>query len=56
LFQWGKNIVGLLAGKHLIVDGKQLRGTRSKPSKQANVQIVSVEVLPANLRKIHFSN
>ena len=42
LFQWGKNIVGLLAGKHLIVDGKQLRGTRSKPSKQANVQIVSV--------------
>lgn len=22
LLQWGKNIVGLLAGKHLIVDGK----------------------------------
>jgi predicted transposase YbfD/YdcC len=42
LLQWGKTIVGLLADKHLIVDGKQLGGTRSKPSKQATVQIVSV--------------
>jgi predicted transposase YbfD/YdcC len=42
LFQWGKNIVGLLTDKHLIMDGKQLRGTRTKGRKQAHVQIVSL--------------
>ena len=42
LLQWGKNIVGLLTDKHLIVDGKQLRGTCTKGRKQANVQIVSL--------------
>lgn len=42
LLQWGKNIVGLLTQKHLIVDGKQLRGTCTKGRKQANVQIVSL--------------
>lgn len=42
LLHWGKTIVGLLADKHLIVDGKQLRGTRSKGRKHASVQIVSL--------------
>lgn len=42
LWQWGKQIVGLLADKHLILDGKQLRGTRTKGRKQANVQMVSL--------------
>lgn len=42
LTDWGKDIVGLLAGKQLIVDGKQLRGTVEAGRKQATVQIVSV--------------
>lgn len=42
LMRWGKQIVGLLVGKQLAVDGKQLRGTIEAGSKQASVQIVSV--------------
>lgn len=42
LTNWGKEIVGLLAQKQLIVDGKQLRGTVEAWHKQATVQIVSV--------------
>lgn len=42
LTQWGKQIVGMLTHKQLVVDGKQLRGTRKAGKKQANVQIVSV--------------
>lgn len=42
LTNWGKAIVGLLAQKQLIVDGKQLRGTVEAGHKQAAVQIVSV--------------
>lgn len=42
LTQWGKQIVGLLTQKQLIVDGKQLRGTVEAGSKQASVQMVSV--------------
>lgn len=42
LTNWGKEIVGLLAQKQLIVDGKQLRGTVKAGHKQATVQIISV--------------
>lgn len=42
LTNWGKEIVGLLAQKQLIVDGKQLRATLEAGHKQATVQIVSV--------------
>jgi predicted transposase YbfD/YdcC len=42
LTQWGKEIVGVLTQKQLIVDGKQLRGTVEAGRKQASVQIVSV--------------
>ena len=42
LTNWGKQIVGLLAQKQLIVDGKQLRGTVAAGQKQASVQLVSV--------------
>lgn len=42
LMQWGRQIVGLLADKQLVIDGKQLRGTPKAAKKQANVQIVSV--------------
>lgn len=42
LTNWGKAIVGLLAQKQLIVDGKQLRGTIEGGHKQATVQLVSV--------------
>ncbi len=42
LTHWGKQIVGLLAQKQLIVDGKQLGGTIKAGHKQASVQIVSV--------------
>lgn len=42
LTNWGKEIVGLLTQKQLIVDGKQLRGTVEAGRKQATVQIVSV--------------
>ena len=40
--QWGKEIVGILKDKQLIVDGKQLRGTLEVGHKQASVQIVRV--------------
>ena len=42
LTNWGKDIVGLLAQKQLVVDGKQLRGTIEAGHKQATVQLVSV--------------
>ena len=42
LTSWGKEIVGMLAQKQLIVDGKQLRGTVEAGHKQATVQIVSL--------------
>lgn len=42
LTQWGKQIVGVLTNKHLIADGKQLRGTIKKGHKQASVQVVSI--------------
>lgn len=42
LTEWGKQIVGILKDKHLIVDGKQLRGTLEAGHKQASVQIVSL--------------
>ena len=49
LTNWGKEIVGLLAQKQLIVDGKQLRGTIEADHKQATVQIVSVWAAVSNL-------
>ncbi len=42
LTNWSKEIVGLLAQKQLIIDGKQLRVTLEAGHKQATVQIVSV--------------
>lgn len=42
LTQWGQQIVGLLAGRQLIVDGKQLRGTTPSGQRQAPIQLVSV--------------
>ncbi len=42
LCQWGRQIVDLLKGKHLAIDGKQLRGTTPAGRKQANIQLVTV--------------
>ena len=42
LCQWGHEIVALLAGCHLIIYGKQLRGTTPAGQRQAPVQLVSV--------------
>ena len=42
LCQWGHETVALLAGRHLIFDGKQLRGTTPAGQRQAPVQLVSV--------------
>lgn len=42
LTAWGQHIVGLLAGRHLVIDGKQLRGTTPHGRRQAPVQLVSV--------------
>lgn len=42
LARWGTAIVGRLAGRQLIVDGKQLRGTTVAGRRQASVQLVSV--------------
>ena len=42
LSQWGHAIVALLRGRHLIIDGKQLRGTTPAGQRQAPVQLVSV--------------
>ena len=39
---WGQHIVGLLAGRHLVIDGKQSRGTTPHGRRQAPVQLVSV--------------
>ena len=50
LTNWGKEIVGLLTQKQLIVDGKQLRGTVEAGHKQATVQIVSVWAEKERLR------
>jgi predicted transposase YbfD/YdcC len=44
LSQWGQHLVGLLTGKQLAIDGKQLRGTTPAGHKQANVQLVTVWV------------
>jgi len=42
LSQWVTVIMALLAGRHLIIDGKQLRGTMPAGQRQAPVQLVSV--------------
>lgn len=42
LTKWGRQIVGLLAQKQVVIDGKQLRGTITGGQRQAAVQIVSV--------------
>ena len=42
LTRWGQDIVALLAGRHLVIDGKQLRGTTPRGRCQAPVQLVSV--------------
>ncbi|MBT9395660.1 ISAs1 family transposase [Hymenobacter sp. NST-14] len=42
LTRWGAAIVGQLARRQLIVDGKQLRGTTPAGRRQAPVQLVSV--------------
>ena len=42
LCRWGQQIVKLFKGKHLAIDGKQLRGTTPKGKKQANTQLVTV--------------
>ena len=42
LTQWGQAIVELLVGRHLVIDGKQLRGTTPRGQRQAPVQLVSV--------------
>jgi predicted transposase YbfD/YdcC len=42
LTNWGKDIVGILAKKQLLIDGKQVRGTVEAGHRQASVQIVSV--------------
>ena len=42
LQEWGQTIVALLAGRHLIIDGKQLRGTTPAGQRQAPVQLVSI--------------
>lgn len=42
LTQWGQALVELLAGRQLIIDGKQLRGTTIRGRRQASVQLVSV--------------
>lgn len=42
LTQWGQALVALLAGRQLVLDGKQLRGTTERGRWQASVQLVSV--------------
>lgn len=42
LTRWGQDIVQLLAGRQLVIDGKQVRGTRLPGQRQAPVQLVSV--------------
>lgn len=42
LTRWGAAIVARLAGRQLVVDGKQLRGTTLAGHRQASVQLVSV--------------
>ena len=49
LSQWGHAIVALLRGRHLIIDGKQLRGTTPAGQRQAPVQLVSVRAAEQRL-------
>lgn len=42
LTRWGQDLVHLLVGHQLVIDGKQLRGTRLPGQRQAPVQLVSV--------------
>lgn len=42
LARWGQHIVQLLVGHQLVIDGKQLRGTRLPGQRQAPVPLVSV--------------
>ena len=42
LLRWGQELVHLLVGHQLVIDGKQLRGTRLPGQRQAPVQLVSV--------------
>lgn len=42
LTRWGQDIVQLLAGQQLVIDGKQVRGTCLPGQRQASVQLVSV--------------
>lgn len=42
LGQWSQQIVQLIKGQHLAIDGKQLRGTTPSGKKQAPIQLVSV--------------
>jgi hypothetical protein len=44
LTTWGQQLVGLLTGKQLAIDGKQVRGTTPAGQKQANVQLVTMWV------------
>lgn len=42
LTQWDQTLVALLAGRQLVVDSKQLRGTIERGHQQVSVQLVSV--------------
>lgn len=42
LTRWGQDLMHLLVGHQLVIDGKQLRGTRLPGQRQAPVQLVSV--------------
>ena len=42
LLRWGQELVHLLVGHQLVIDGKQLRGTRLPGQRQAPVQLVRV--------------
>lgn len=42
LTAWGQHIVGPLAGRHLVIDGKRLRGTTPHGRRQAPGQLASV--------------
>ncbi len=53
LARWGTAIVARLAGRQLVVDGKQLRGTTVAGRRQASVQLVSVWAAEARLCLAH---
>ena len=42
LIQWGHQLIKRLKDQHLVIDGKQLRGTTPAGKKQANVQLVTL--------------